>query len=112
MPWYDYQCRSCEHEFTESLMMVDRDKPTRRKCPDCGRKTVSKLIGNVMTADSVVIGTTKPDESFKEVIARINEGQNIKGTRYELQDRMSGRSKNLKHLDRYGIKKEVGDALK
>ena len=114
MPWYDYQCRSCDHEFTESLVMDDRDKPTRRKCPGCGRKTVSKLIGNVMMGDSALLdaGGEKPDATYSEVIAKINEREGIKGSRYELKDRLSERHKNLKHLNKYEIKKEVGDRLK
>ena len=89
MPWYDYQCRSCDHEFTETLVMDDRDKPTRKKCPECGRKTVSKLIGNVVMGDPVNLGRVKPDETFKEVIAKINEGHGRKGSKYEIKDRMT-----------------------
>ncbi len=112
MPWYDYQCRSCEHKFTEVLMMDDRDKPTRKKCPDCGRKTVSKLFGNVYRVDATTIGLNKNDESYKEVISQINEKSRIKGTRYELHAESAERHKTLKHLNNWEIKKEVADRLK
>ena len=97
-PIYDYQCRNCDHEFEEIHMIVDRKKPTRRKCPECGRKMVKQLLGKhpISMVDSVNIGRTKPDGGYSEVIARINEGQNIKGTKYELQDRLSRRVDTLK----------------
>ena len=111
MPWYDYQCRNCDHEFTEVLRMADYMKPTRRKCPECGRKMVKQLLGTPMMVDSVNIGRTKPTDGYSEVVAKINESQNIKGTRYELQDRISGRSKTLKPLTEHRLKKEVADAV-
>ena len=89
MPWYDFQCRSCDHEFTEVLKMDDREKPTRKKCPDCGKKTVSKLIGNVLMADPVNLGRTRPDETYREVLSKINAEQKLKGTKYEIKDRMT-----------------------
>ena len=113
MPWYDYQCRNCEHEFIEVLRMDDRKKPTRRKCPECGRKTVKQVIlGAPAMVDSVVVGVTKPDNGYGEVIAKINEKEGIKGSRYELQDRMSQREKNLKPLTNHQLKVEVNDAIK
>jgi len=112
MPWYDYQCRNCEHEFTEVLRMDDRKKPTRRKCPECGRKMVKILLGTLAIADSVNIGRTKPDNAYSEVVSKINETNKIKGTRYELQDRLENREKYVqKPLTKYEIKKRVNDAL-
>ena len=67
-----------------------------------------------MMGDSVLLeaGGEKPDASYSEVIAKINEREGIKGTRYELHDRMSGRAKDLKLLNKYRLKQEVGDNLK
>ena len=112
MPWYDYYCKECDYEFTESHLMDDRKKPTRRKCPECGRKRVRILVGAPALVDSVAIGITKPDNSYKEVIAKMNETTGIKGTRYELEAGISERKRNLKHLNKHQIKVEVNDTLK
>jgi hypothetical protein len=69
--------------------MDHREKPTRKKCPRCGRKTVSKLVGNLAMVDPVNIGRIKPDETYREVLAKINEEQKLKGTKYEIKDRMT-----------------------
>lgn len=42
MPTYDYACRSCEHEFEAFQSM--NDKPLV-KCPECGRRTLERLVG-------------------------------------------------------------------
>ena len=113
MPLYDYECKACEFMFDELICMDDREKPTRRKCPECGRKKVKQVIlGAPSMVDSVNISVTKPDNSFSEVIAKINEKEGIKGTRYELHDQISGREKNYKPLTKHQLKVEVNDAVK
>ena len=44
MPMYDYMCDACEFIFEENLSMNDRDKPTKKKCPNCGKKQVKKTV--------------------------------------------------------------------
>ena len=41
MPFYEYQCRACG-EQTEVMQKIS-DKPLR-KCPECGKNTLVKLI--------------------------------------------------------------------
>lgn len=41
MPIYEYQCRSCGHEF-EAIQKVS-DEPLR-DCPECGRPELTKLV--------------------------------------------------------------------
>ena len=113
MPWYDYQCRSCDHVFTEVLRLADYKKPTKRKCPECGRKTVGHILGNLSIVDPVNVGRIRPDNSYNEVISKINESEGIKGTRYELEGRMEERETHKqKELTTYDIKKQVNDNLK
>ena len=42
MPTYDYRCNKCGHEFE---LFQGITEPVRRKCPDCGRMTMKRLIG-------------------------------------------------------------------
>ena len=42
MPTYEYRCNECGHEFEEFQSITS--KPLRR-CPECGKNTVDRLIG-------------------------------------------------------------------
>lgn len=42
MPTYDYVCDACDHEF--ELFQSITAKP-KRKCPECGRMRLRRLIG-------------------------------------------------------------------
>ncbi len=42
MPTYDYLCNSCDHRF--ELFQSIKAGP-KRKCPECGRLTLRRLIG-------------------------------------------------------------------
>ena len=42
MPTYDYVCDACDHEFEEFQMMSA--KPLK-KCPECGKNKLRRLIG-------------------------------------------------------------------
>ena len=42
MPTYDYACRNCGHEFELFQQMTAKVK---RKCPECGKASLERLIG-------------------------------------------------------------------
>ena len=42
MPTYDYQCQACGHRFELFQSMTARVK---RKCPECGKSALERLIG-------------------------------------------------------------------
>ena len=42
MPTYEYRCKACDHE-TEYFQSM-KDKP-KRKCPECGKLKLERLIG-------------------------------------------------------------------
>jgi putative FmdB family regulatory protein len=41
MPTYDYECSECNHAFEEFHSM----KENRKKCPECGKPKLKRLIG-------------------------------------------------------------------
>ena len=42
MPTYDYVCEACDHEFELFQSMT---APVKRKCPECGKLKLKRLIG-------------------------------------------------------------------
>jgi len=42
MPTYEYACQKCGHEFEQFQSM---SAATLRKCPQCGRSSLKRLVG-------------------------------------------------------------------
>jgi putative FmdB family regulatory protein len=42
MPTYDYRCDACGHEFE---LFQSMSAPVKRKCPDCGKLRLRRLMG-------------------------------------------------------------------
>lgn len=43
MPTYDYECEACGHEMEVFQGIND---PVKRKCPECGKLKLRRLIGS------------------------------------------------------------------
>ena len=42
MPTYDYKCQACDHAFELFQQMT---APVKKKCPECGKLKLKRLIG-------------------------------------------------------------------
>lgn len=79
MPNYEYLCHACDHRFEEFQRLADRAKPTKKPCPQCGKKKVEQHFGSAPAAcDPIRMGTSggrgmKVDKGFKEVISKIKK---------------------------------------
>ncbi len=66
MPTYDYQCTACDHEF-EHFQSIS--SPVMRKCPECGKSKLKRLIGPgaaVVFKGSGFYQTDYRSESYKK----------------------------------------------
>ena len=69
MPTYDYKCSACGHRF--ELFQSMRHRP-KRKCPECGRNALERLIGTgaaVLFKGSGFYQTDYRSESYKKAAA-------------------------------------------
>ncbi|HEY4759519.1 MAG TPA: zinc ribbon domain-containing protein [Thermoguttaceae bacterium] len=69
MPTYDYVCDACNHEFELFQSITENPK---RKCPECGKKRLRRLIGPgaaVVFKGSGFYKTDYPSESYKKAAA-------------------------------------------
>ena len=41
MPFYEYRCGACEHEFEAMQKMIE---DPLKDCPECGKPALSKLV--------------------------------------------------------------------
>ena len=69
MPTYDYVCDACQHQFEEFQSI--KAEPLR-KCPECGRKKLRRLIGPgaaIVFKGSGFYQTDYRSESYKKAAA-------------------------------------------
>jgi putative FmdB family regulatory protein len=69
MPTYDYECDACEHKF-EHFQGINA--PVLKKCPECGKNKLRRLIGAggaVVFKGSGFYQTDYRSESYKQKAA-------------------------------------------
>jgi putative FmdB family regulatory protein len=65
MPTYDYECEACGHAFE---LFQSMSESVKRKCPECGRSKLQRLIGRgaaVLFKGSGFYETDYRSESYK-----------------------------------------------
>ena len=74
MPYYEYVCEKCGHEFEESLKIADRDAPTEQPCrfPTCGGE-VKMVYAKPHIGDPWHHSGKKVDEGFKDRLREIKK---------------------------------------
>ncbi|MHC4396308.1 MAG: FmdB family zinc ribbon protein [Planctomycetota bacterium] len=66
MPTYDYICENCAHDFEHFQSITAK---SLRKCPECGKMTLKRLIGigsGVIFKGSGFYQTDYRSESYKK----------------------------------------------
>ena len=66
MPTYEYQCDKCGHKFEKFQSMTAN---ALRKCPQCGKQSLKRLIGTgaaIIFKGSGFYQTDYPSDSYKQ----------------------------------------------
>ncbi len=74
MPTYEYVCDACQHQF--ELFQSITAKP-EKQCPECGKKTLRRLIGPgaaIVFKGSGFYKTDYRSESYKKAAAAEKSG--------------------------------------
>ena len=74
MPTYDYVCDACDHQF-ELFQSIKEE--AKRKCPECGRQKLRRLIGPgaaIVFKGSGFYKTDYRSESYKKAAAADKSG--------------------------------------
>ena len=93
MPTYDYACQACGHEFEAFQSMTA--KPMK-KCPDCGKLKLQRLIGTgagVIFKGSGFYETDYRSDSYKKAAEAEKKGGSGE-TKGESGDKAGGEKKD------------------
>jgi putative FmdB family regulatory protein len=69
MPTYDYQCDACNHAFE---LFQGINEPKKKKCPNCGKQKLRRLIGTgaaIVFKGSGFYQTDYRSDSYKKAAA-------------------------------------------
>ena len=80
MPTYDYVCEACDHAF-ELFQSIKDD--AKRKCPECGKQKLRRLIGPgaaIVFKGSGFYKTDYRSDSYKKAAAADKNGAAASGS--------------------------------
>ena len=74
MPFYEYGCSKCSHEFEEFKTIAEYDAPLKEECPSCYKVGyISRLISGAEICDPVSLGVKKVPKGYNEIIKNIKK---------------------------------------
>ncbi len=92
MPTYDYQCNVCDHKF--ELFQLMSARPIK-KCPECGKLKVKRLIGAGSTIIFKGSGFYQTDYRSEEYKSRV-EAEKAPATSDSKKKKTTKEKKNVK----------------
>lgn len=82
MPNYEYHCKECGDEFTELLLIENRDVPTLNQCPSCHK--VGAVFRGVTAVQLSYSGVkdmyNRAGNGWKEMQQKIKRGSGRKNS--------------------------------
>ena len=102
MPTYDYQCEACGHAFE---LFQSMSAPVKRKCPECKKSKLKRLIGTgsgVLFKGSGFYETDYRSDSYKKAQKEDSSSKSSDKSK-------SGESKSKKESGTSGKKPPLGD---
>ena len=74
MPFYEYGCSECSHEFEEFKTIAKYDEPLSEPCPSCYKiGYIDRLISGAEICDPISLGVRKVPKGYNEVIKNIKK---------------------------------------
>ena len=93
MPTYDYKCNACGHAFE---LFQSMSAGVKKKCPDCGKLSLERLIGTgaaVLFKGSGFYETDYRSESYKKAAKEEKGDAAVKAAKKHDDAKASGDSK-------------------
>ena len=87
MPTYDYRCQACNHKFEEFQSITAK---TLRKCPECGKLKLQRLIGigaGVIFKGSGFYETDYRSDDYKKSAKAEKEGKDSNAKSEDKKDK-------------------------
>ena len=74
MPFYEYGCNECSHEFEAFKTIAEYDIPLSEPCPSCYKVGyITRLVSGAEICDPVSLGVRKVPSGYNEVIKKIKK---------------------------------------
>lgn len=109
MPTYEYQCESCGHEFEIFQSMT---APVKKKCSECGKLRLKRLIGTgagVIFKGGGFYETDYRSESYKKAAQAEKKSTEKSDDKKNGKKDKSDERTEKKHEAPSGDRKESGD---
>jgi putative FmdB family regulatory protein len=74
MPFYDFGCSECSHEFETFKTIAEYDIPLSEPCPSCYKVGyIQRLVSGAEICDPISLGVRKVPKGYNEVVKNIQK---------------------------------------